>query len=916
MGTKIYLAFAFLLLIGSAVNAQNGFLKASGKKVVNGNGEEVILRGMGLGGWMLQEGYMLETSDFAGPQYKIMETIEKLVGEQVTNVFYDAWLENYCQKKDIDSMAAWGFNSIRLPMHYNLFTLPIEDEPLAGQDTWLEKGFLMVDDLLEWCGANEIYLILDLHAAPGGQGKDANISDYDPTKPSLWESAENRRKTVALWTKLADRYKDEPWIGGYDLINEPNWDIDNAGNKNGCNCNQNTALWNLYKEIISGIRTVDNNHLVILEGNCWGNNYNGLTNIKLFDSNLMLSFHKYWSYNDAGSISGIINLRNTHNVPIWLGESGENSNNWFTNAISLIESNGIGWAWWPYKKIGSVTGTVTIPKTSGWQNLLNYWKGKGAKPSIEQATTWLMEQAEMMKLENCIIHYDVNDAMFRQINDQSAKPFKQHTVPGTVYAVDYDLGSCNFAYFDTDTADYHVTTNTYTAWNTGHLYRNDGVDIEACTDDAGTNGYSVGWTDAGEWMLYTINIEETAAYSIDFRYAAQDGAGKFHFEMDGLSVTPQITLPSTDGWTTWGTKTISNVVLKKGQHQLKLYIDNAGFNINFFRIHTPTEVGALTPEILNIKTDESGTQLLLTSNQEFDYTSAVVLSDFQLKVNGQVRTITSLSFDDIKPELLVLYVDGSLMSSDMVTLSYTGNNLLSEFNTLYSPFEDREAVNYAPTYLLLPGKFQAENFVYNKGFQLDICTDLGGGQNLGYANAGDYTDYNVYVSENGLYRIDYRVATEASGKAELRLVGDDNVTKIHAVTVPSSGGWQAWKTISAEANLKQGKNKLRFYVVSGEFNVNWISASTITGIEEVISENKPVAVYNYQNHSISIFNNRSANEECSIACYDVSGRKVFRKAIKINKPEVVIPNISLLNGLYLLRFNIGKTGFVQKIRVQ
>ena len=67
----------------------------------------------------------------------------------------------------------------------------------------------MTDDLLKWCAANKIYLILDLHAVPGGQGKDANISDYDPSKPSVWESEENQKKTVALWKKLAERYKNE-----------------------------------------------------------------------------------------------------------------------------------------------------------------------------------------------------------------------------------------------------------------------------------------------------------------------------------------------------------------------------------------------------------------------------------------------------------------------------------------------------------------------------------------------------------------------------------------------------------------------------------------------------------------------------------------------------------------------------------
>jgi hypothetical protein len=916
MGTKFYLVITLLLLIGFVGNAQNGFLKTSGKKVVNGNGEEVILRGMGLGGWMLQEGYMLETSDFAGPQYKIRETIEKLVGEEATEEFYQAWRKNYCQKKDIDSMAAWGYNSIRLPMHYNLFTLPIEQEPVTGQDTWLDEGFLMVDELLDWCEANEIYLILDLHAAPGGQGKDANISDYNTSKPSLWESAENKRKTVALWKKLAERYKDEPWIGGYDVLNEPNWDIDKAGNQNGCSCNQNTDLWNLYKEIIRGIRTVDTNHLVIIEGNCWGNNYNGLPSTKTIDNNLVLSFHKYWSYNDAGSISGIMNLRNTHNVPIWLGESGENSNNWFTNAISLVESNGIGWAWWPYKKIGSVTGTVTIPKTDGWQNLLNYWKGTGAKPTVEQATTWLMEQAEMMKLENCIIHYDVNDAMFRQINDKMPIPFKKHIAPGTVFAVDYDLGSCNYAYFDTDTADYHVTTNTYTAWNSGHSYRNDGVDIEACTDAAGTNGYSVGWTITGEWLLYTIDIEQTAAYSIDLRYASQGSAGKVHFELDGKSVTPSTVLASTGGWASWGTKTFTNVLLKKGRHQLKLYIDNAGFNINYIKIHTPTEVGAIAPEILNIKTNNVGSQILLTSNLSFDYTSPVTPSDFQLKINGAEKAITIVAFDDIMPELLVLYTDVSIISSDKVTLSFSGNNLFSEYKTAYNPFENREVQNYAPTYFLLPGKFQAEDFNYNKGFQLETCTDVGGGQNLSYANAGDYADYNVYIKNNGLFKIDYRLASNVNGKFEMRLVEGDKVTTLHSISISSTGGWQSWKTMSAEVNLKQGKHTLRFYAVSGEFNLNWISVSTITDVKELGSENKIVAVYNSRHEGITFLRKNNGDDPFSVACYDMNGRKMFNREVDVAGSSETISNINLYKGLYLLKFETKEGVYTQKLMVE
>lgn len=566
-----------ILLLSLNVKGENKFLHASGKVIKDRQGNEVLLRGMGLGGWMLQEGYMLETSRFAGPQHQIRNTIEKTVGTEAMLAFYEDWLENYFTRQDVDSMAAWGFNSLRLPMHYNLFTLPIEDEPVTGQDTWLEKGFVMVDSLLAWCETNQMYLILDLHAAPGGQGKDANISDYDPEKPSLWESVENRRKTISLWKKLADRYKDEPWMGGYDIINEPNWDFDNAGNKNGCNCEKNELLWSFYAEAIKGIREVDQNHLVIIEGNCWGNNYKNMPHPNTFDNNLVMSFHKYWNYNRLEEIQYILDYRDQYNVPVWLGESGENSNTWFTNAIALLEAHQIGWAWWPYKKINSVTGTVTIPKTEGYQNLLDYWNGNGNQPTPEQATIWLMEQAEKMKLNNCIIRYDVIDAMFRQAQgDKSAKPFKNHIIPGSIQAADYDLGANGIAYFDTDTANYRTSTNKSTGWNNGRNYRNDGVDISRSNHD---QSFYVGWTEAGEWMLYTVNVAENGSYKVKISYSSEKENGRIHLNIDGKDL-PSKALPSTGNNQKWNEVTLENISLKKGSQAIKLIINEGGINLN------------------------------------------------------------------------------------------------------------------------------------------------------------------------------------------------------------------------------------------------------------------------------------------------------------------------------------------------
>ena len=209
------------LFVTASVFAE-GFVHASGKKVVDGNGNEFLLRGYAPGGWMIQEPYMMELSGFTSSQHEIRAKIQSVLGEENTKEFYRKWIANGFREADVRLLAELGFNSIRLPMHYNLFTLPIEEEPVRGENTWIEEGFELVDSVLTWCRKYQIYLILDMHGAPGGQGKDTNISDYDPSKLSLWESDDNMDKLEALWVRLAERYAYEPYIAGYDLINEPN----------------------------------------------------------------------------------------------------------------------------------------------------------------------------------------------------------------------------------------------------------------------------------------------------------------------------------------------------------------------------------------------------------------------------------------------------------------------------------------------------------------------------------------------------------------------------------------------------------------------------------------------------------------------------------------------------------------------
>lgn len=911
------LLFLTCFLISISAYSQQGFLHANGQKIVDGNGQNVLLRGMGLGGWMLQEGYMMESSGFANTQHQLKAKIQQVAGTDGLNAFYDAWLANYSTKADVDSMAAMGFNSIRLPMHYNLFTLPIEEDPVAGQDTWLDKGFDLVDQLLSWCADNEVYLILDLHAAPGGQGKDAAISDYDSSKKSLWESAENRRKTVALWKKLAERYANEPWIGGYDLLNEPNWDVDNAGNKNGCNCNQNTAIWNLYKEIAVAIRTVDPNHMLIIEGNCWGNRYNGLPNLSTIDKNLCMSFHKYWSYNNEGSISGILNERKNRNVPIWLGESGENSNVWFTSAIHLMEENNIGWAWWPYKKISSVAGTVTIPKTSGYQKLLNYWGGSGSKPSTADATSWLLEQAEMLKLENCTVHPDVVDAMFRQAQgDKSPKPYKQNNIPGTIYAVDYDLGGNEYAYFDVDSADYHVSTDESTTWNQGYAYRNDAVDIESCSD-AVNNGYSVGWTSKGEWLNYSVNVENTSAYNLNFRYAANGSAGQFHLELDGVPVCQKKSLSTTGGWSTWKSFEVDDLVLEAGLHQLKLVIDNAGFNINYLKFDQGKALSEVAPEVLQWKTDTDGKYIRITTNLGFNENQLPTPTDFELKINNEVTVVESVSFDSINSKVLLLKVANEMIAADRVIISYSGTSLKSPSEEAYPTFTNKAVENVSPDYKVLPTKIQAEDFSYNNGFELEDCTDTGGGSNLSYANPGDYADYPVYLYYAGDFRLDYRVASNNPGRFKVQLITSEGTTDLHTISA-STGGWQTWKTQSATASLPKGKFTLRIYTLSGEFNLNWFQVATVTVVKQnTIGSDEIVFVQNNGLNSFSLINKKNLEGKSTLEIFDLSGRQWINRDLDLTgEAHQFIENINLKPGVYILKFENTEVQSVQKLWIR
>ena len=884
-----------LFLISHGLYTQG--LRTLGKKIINSNGDEVLLKGVGLGGWMLQEGYMMNSSGGADTQHEFIEKLNELVGEEETNKFYEDWRNNFVTRTDIDSIAKWGFNSVRLAMHYNLFTKPIEDEPVEGENTWLTTGFDMVDELLTWCEENQIYLILDLHAAPGGQGQDAAISDYDSDKPSLWESELNKSKTVALWGKLAERYKDKAWIGGYDLINEPNWPMDGS------------VLRDLYVRITNAIRAHDQNHILFIEGNWFANDFSGLT--PPWDSNMVYSFHKYWTYNDTASIQWVLDMRNQHNIPLWMGESGENSNVWYTDAIKLFESNNIGWSWWPWKRIETTVSPFSIKSNDNYESIINYWKGQGSKPDAADAIAGLTQLTSDLLVPNNDYFKDVVDAVLRQPGQDTHIPYSKNEIPGVLYLSNFDLGANQVAYYDVDNANYSLSTNSFQAWNSGWELRNDGVDIQANSDTTNSNGYHVGWTQKGEWLKYTVEIQETAFYNINFRYATEQTGGKIKLLINDVDVSGGISLGNTGGWTNFVDEYKEGIYLEQGTHVLTVLIDsNPAFNMSSIAFEKSNDTSNAF-DVLSAITINDEKSLQVIFNQPASQT-AVSIDDFIVRVNNESVEIETATLDAGSSRFVKLTLKDYLYFQDQMEVDYVGSSIKSTNNFVLPTFSNLDVENNLDRRAYVPGKIQAEDFSSQQGLQLETTNDAGGGQNIGYTDQGDYADYKIFVAQDGNYQLDLRIAAQdTSGAVEFELISDSATESLVSVNLPITGGWQSWQTTSTAVVLYKGIYTLRMKVESSGFNLNWFEFKFDSTLSTEAIFKKPIQLFpNPVTHNFRI-KTEGSNRVNEVKIFDMVGRLVKQIMSKNNPYDF---NLSELKpGPYFLLIDTDLGSYKRKI---
>ncbi|MFP9113412.1 glycoside hydrolase family 5 protein [Flavobacterium sp. RHBU_3] len=358
-----------------------------GKEILTPDGKPIMLKGTNLGNWLVPEGYMFKTGQVSAPA-KIDELLTQLVGPDSTTAFWQKYLDRYITHDDIKYLKRIGCNHIRLPFHYKLFT---NDLYMGTRNA----GFTYIDRVVEWCRAENMYVLLDMHCAPGGQTGD-NIDD-SAGYPWLYFSKTSQDEMSDIWVRIAQHYKNDPIIIGYDLANEPlaHYFLKEIPD-------YNHRLFMLYKRLVADVRKVDKKHSIFLNGSVWAGDFGVFESI--LDDNIVYEFHKYWFDINQDAIKKYVDFREKYNVPIYIGETGENTDEWIKEFTPLLNKNNIHWAYWPYKKMDNTRGIMNFTQPEDYPLITKY--AEADRGSFEKIRNNMPDRIKIQQalngfLENC-----------------------------------------------------------------------------------------------------------------------------------------------------------------------------------------------------------------------------------------------------------------------------------------------------------------------------------------------------------------------------------------------------------------------------------------------------------------------------------------------------------------------------------
>lgn len=333
-------------------------LKVHGNRIVNSRDEEVMLRGTCIGAWLNMEDFM---DAIPGSEHQFRYNAKKILGDEMGEYWFDSFIRHFFTESDAKFLAENGCKVIRVPLNYHHFESDLQ--PFV----YHEKGFQEIDHVLNICEKYNLYVILDMHAAPGGQSSDWHCDNVMRTG-LLWTTAEYRKRFVALWGELARRYNHRSVIAGYGILNEPmtNQHLGRVGfNPTKYYTPEWTLMNTLYREVTEEIRKYDTNHIIFLEGDWFSQRFNGLD--APFDNNTAYSSHNYSSIRTKSPFNpdfvetrseeellkayrdefyaqeGIIYCQK-YNVPLWVSEFGMNQ-----YQLQIFNEFGAHWTNWSYK---------------------------------------------------------------------------------------------------------------------------------------------------------------------------------------------------------------------------------------------------------------------------------------------------------------------------------------------------------------------------------------------------------------------------------------------------------------------------------------------------------------------------------------------------------------------------------------
>lgn len=325
---------------------QSDFLTVDGTEVRSNNRGAVMLRGTNAGGYLLIEEWMTSIIGVENNKLDHKKTTEIFVerfGKQKTLQLWETYRNNFWTEQDFANCAEMGVNVIRLPFSYMSLDPEYDNvTKINGQ----KYNFSLLDNFVRKAESYGIYTMLDLHGAYGSQNGMDHSGERIENKIDVdfFSNEEKQQKTIDLWAAIANRYKDDPAIAGYDILNEP---AEHAGTTT-------AQHWEFFDKVYEAIRAEDERHIVIFES-CWdGPN---LPRPEVYGwENCMYSFHHYTSYdtNNSHLKSMKLKLDNVEamkfGIPLHMGEFtcyGVESD--WTGTFEMFRERGWHWTTWTYK---------------------------------------------------------------------------------------------------------------------------------------------------------------------------------------------------------------------------------------------------------------------------------------------------------------------------------------------------------------------------------------------------------------------------------------------------------------------------------------------------------------------------------------------------------------------------------------